>query len=91
MMEQGEEKRRPHDEPAVGPPHDSWVERYLGDGWTEVEPGIYRFTPPGDATATGSSKSEPTNSSADDLANALDSAQPSKPSRRPASRWRIRR
>ena len=90
-MEQGEDKRRSHDEPAAAPPHDSWVERYLGDGWTEVEPGIYRFTPPGDATATGSSKSEPADSPASDLADALDPAQPSEPSPRRASRWRIRR
>ena len=25
--------------------HQTWVERQLGDGWTEVEPGIYRFAP----------------------------------------------
>lgn len=21
----------------------TWVERYLGEGWTELEPGIYRY------------------------------------------------
>ena len=24
----------------------TWVERYLGDGWTELEPGIYRHDAP---------------------------------------------
>jgi hypothetical protein len=34
----------------------TWVERYLGDGWTELEPGIYRHdaqteqSDPGDET-----------------------------------------
>ncbi len=27
----------------------AWIEEYLGDGWIELEPGIYRRAQPGQA------------------------------------------
>lgn len=41
------------DERRLSPPRKTWVEQYLGDGWVEDEPGIYRFVPKeGHAAAT---------------------------------------
>jgi len=90
-MEHGDEQERPQDEPAVRTARESWVERYLGDGWTEVEPGIYRFTPPGDSAAPDTSPSQPAETPTDDLADALNPAKPYEPPRRPFTRWRVRR
>jgi hypothetical protein len=37
----------------------TWFAQQLGDGWTEVEPGIYRFDPGAkDEAALGSSQAE---------------------------------
>ncbi len=31
-------------DPGIPADRGSWVEQQLGEGWTTVEPGIYRFT-----------------------------------------------
>ena len=42
-MEQHEPEPRSTEEAQAREEHKTWVERYLGEGWQEVELGIYRF------------------------------------------------
>ncbi len=42
-MEQHEPEPRSTEEARAREEHKTWVERYLGEGWQEVELGIYRF------------------------------------------------
>jgi len=50
----------------------SWVERNLGEGWAEVEPGIFRFTASAKQTGSGIRMSPPVEAPLDDLAESLD-------------------
>jgi hypothetical protein len=33
-----------------------WLEQYLGDGWTEVEPGVYSFDDVSDPSAVSADR-----------------------------------
>ena len=89
-MEQHEPEPRSTDEDRAREEHKTWVERYLGEGWHEVEPGIYRFVgnaepaavePPPDIVETPP----------EELGDALDPKQAAPPPTRRTGRWRVRR
>jgi hypothetical protein len=70
--------------------HKTWVERYLGEGWQEVEPGIYRPVGQGEPLAV-EPPSETVATPPDELGDALDPKQASTPPTRTPGRWRVRR
>jgi hypothetical protein len=78
MDDSGESRRG---EPGVPDEGENWVARQLGEGWTEVEPGIYRFAA-GEINEAGIRLAP----SADDLIEALQPTNaepdPSSPTRR---------
>jgi hypothetical protein len=52
------------DDRRISKPRKTWVEQYLGDGWVEDEPGIYRFVAKeGQTVATETKKDATTNRS----------------------------
>jgi hypothetical protein len=52
------------DDRRISQPRKTWVEQYLGDGWVEDEPGIYRFVAKeGQTAATETKKDATTNRS----------------------------
>jgi hypothetical protein len=89
-MEQHEPDSRSTEEARAREEHKTWVERYLGEGWQEVEPGIYQPVGHGEP-APVEPPPEPVATQQDELGDALDPAQASPPPARRPGRWRVRR
>ena len=79
MDESGESLQ---DDSHVPEKRDTWVERQLGEGWTEVEPGIYRFTGVDRQAETGIRQTPPADPHAEDLTEALQPTNPDRESER---------
>ncbi len=81
-MEQHEPDSRSTEEARAREEHKTWVERYLGEGWQEVEPGIYQ---PVGQRRTGARRAAAGTGCdpQDELGDALDPAQASPPPRSP--------
>ena len=93
-MGQHEPEPRSSGESGAHEERQTWVERYLGDGWQEVEPGIYRFVGQSDPPAAEPPLPEQAATPEDELGDALDPTKTSKTSPPPArrsGRWRVRR
>lgn len=88
-MEHPEPERRSPDDVRAREQRQTWVERYLGDGWQEVEPGIYRFVGPTQPLGVDPESLEPDEPPSDELGGALDPAHRSpEPSSRRFGRLR---
>ena len=91
MRDSGESLR---DDPGAPKERGTWVEQQLGEGWTQVEPGIYRFTAGERPPEAAVGPAPPADPPAEDLIDALEPkhAEPETP--RPTGRLfgrRVRR